>query len=141
MLGVPSANKWTKLGPALDFDFIGNSGGAVLCMLLEYAFDSFDVAPLRKPTGGRAIADGVVDADAAVDDPDVESAIKEEIHWHKMNGRRAGRIKRAQRDLAARVRKAILAVIMEPLLWLAIIILRSSTERMEWENTPCWQTQ
>ena len=110
---TPIANKWTKLGPCIDFVVLLRLCCNLMKHLLDLAMEATD-----NERGARGSGT----------DPEMDSRMDEEFNWHKLNGIKLRNCKAKVADGEFMLRMIMLAVVLEPIRWLARWIIGQSGE-------------
>jgi hypothetical protein len=122
--GVPSMNKWTKLGPAVDWLNVACLHG-ILEDIVEPAFSKLEIQVEKAPDHTPMLAG---DPNA---DPEVVAA-----NWHKVAGARLKRLKRVVTDPIEKFMYGALAIVIEPLRFLTHLFMAFSNRPKDYSRWP-----
>ena len=105
---VPKSNKWTKLGPCLDWFLVAMAPHSMFVYIYRHAFDKMSIK----------FASTVEDAEKDQAKEGMESALMQEINWHAVQGKRMKNGKEFMENDEKQFLIVALALVVEPLRWL-----------------------
>ena len=118
---IPSASKWTKLGPCVDWFISGMAPHHILQMLFDTCFTEY---------ANRCVS-GVGHTAAGW-----ETLFEQDINWHAVNGSRLLKSIDFLHNHLHQTVLVILAIAIEPLRFLMNWLISSSSESMHYTRPP-----